>query len=277
MNDYEAIMFILRVSLVTSVNISIYGYCLIWFEKETNMKISETLTDKDVRIVVGELTLRELEQIYSQRKWKHALSPKIVGSIIREILKDVTLEDLEIREETENDERYAKLLRIFGAILKDYVCTNGNSISPLLTKEEFDAEVDHLNQIVRAHHLSFQLAYGMKQKIGDCINKELGIIDETYSNSCKVRESEECIEFDVIVKEIKPKLRKNALKLVERYHPILLEEKHSLIEDATDKRLDRFLELYVKNAKKSIEYGYLKHDSQKIKCYIYDAVLESIE
>lgn len=242
------------------------------------MKFSETLTDKDARIVVGELTLRELEQIYSQRKWKHTLSPKIVESIIREILKDATLEDLEVREETKNNERYAKLLQIFGDILKDYVCANGSSsVSPLLTKEECEAEVDHLNQIVRAHHLSFQLAYGMKQKIGDCINKELGVIDETYKNSCEARESEECIDFDVIVKEIKPKLRENALKLVERYHPILLEEKHSLIENTTDKRLDRVLELYVKNAEKSIEYGYLKHDSQKIKGYIYDAVLESIE
>ncbi|WP_287583735.1 hypothetical protein, partial [Candidatus Borrarchaeum sp.] len=157
------------------------------------------------------------------------------------------------------------------------VCINGSSISPMLTKEECDAEVEHLNQVARAHHLSFQLAYGMKHKIGECINKELGVIDETYSKSCKAREQVECIDFDIIVKEIKPKLHENVLKLVERYHPILLEEKQSLIENTTDEQLDRILELYVKNAKNSIEYGYLKHDPQKIKDYIYNAVLESIE
>uniref|UniRef100_UPI00257DE166 hypothetical protein n=1 Tax=Candidatus Borrarchaeum sp. TaxID=2846742 RepID=UPI00257DE166 len=86
------------------------------------MKFSETLTDKDARIVIGELTLRELEQLYSQREWKQTLSPKIVTTILKEILKEATLEDIEIREETENNERYAKLLQFFGDILKDYVC-----------------------------------------------------------------------------------------------------------------------------------------------------------
>ncbi|MFX1520676.1 MAG: hypothetical protein ACFFCD_12235 [Promethearchaeota archaeon] len=240
--------------------------------------ISKILTDRDAKIIIGELALTEIEKKYSLREWKKELTLEIIKKILAQILETASIKDLEVGYETINIEHYAKKLQFFEKILKDLVCEDSMAL-PILSTEE-DCEIglknviDIVIKIAKEHDCSFQLTLEMEGKIEKLVEQELTALPMRRE---RVLEKPEKIDFDSIVKEIKPNLFNVGLRLAKKYHPILFEEKRHLVEEVTAKMLDRILDLDVKNAHKSIEYEYLERNSKRVKNYIQKEASESLE
>lgn len=240
--------------------------------------ISKILTDRDAKIIIGELALTEIEKIYSRREWKKELTIEIIKKILAQILETSSIKDLEVGSETINIEHYAKKLQFFEKVLKDLVCEDSMTL-PILSTEE-DCEIGLKNVIdlviktIKEHGFSFQLSLEMEEKIEKLVKQELITLPMRKE---RVLKKPEKIDFDSIVKEIKPELLNLGLRLAKKYHPILLEDKQHLVEDVTMTMLDRILDLDVKNAQKSIEYGYLEKNSRIVKDYIQKEVSDSLE
>jgi len=240
--------------------------------------ISKIFTDIDAKIIIGELALTEIEKIYSLREWKKELTLEVVKKILAQIIEIADIKDIEIGEKKVNIEIYIKKLQFFEKVLKDLVCEE-DIFLPILETEE-DCEVGLKNVIdlvtkkVKEYEFSFQLSFEMEQKIKKTVEQELSALPMRRE---RVLKNLEKIDFDSIIKEIKPDLFKLGLHLAKKYHPILLEEKRHLVEEVTEKMLDRILDLDVKNAQKSLEYGYLEKNSKDVKNYIQEEVTESLK
>jgi len=239
--------------------------------------VCEYLTELETKLVVGELALREIEKIYGRHEWEKKLSSESIRIILREIIHEASSEDIETKEGKTDIQHYEKLLRFFEEILKDIVCENTLSYPDFSTKKECETAVESALNIVtefsKENECSFQLSYEMLNKIEKSVKNELGIV---YKAKVARRKKTGIINYNAILEEIKPKLMDIGLNLAETNHPILFAEKKSMIQKLLNTLLDRILKLDVKNAKKSIEYGYLEKDSEKIKDNIYKAALRSL-
>lgn len=240
--------------------------------------ISKILTDRDAKIIVGELALTEIEKIYSHSEWNKELTIEITKKILFQILETSSIKDLEVGDKQLSIERYIKKLQFFEKVLKDLVC-EGSMILPILTTEE-DCEIGIINAInlviktVKELSCSFQLTFEMEKKIKKLVEQELSALPKRRERVLKKTEK---IDFDSIVIELKPYLFNLALRLAKKYHPILLEDKRHSVENVVAKMLDRILDLDVKNTQRSIEYGYLEKNSQLVKDYIQKEVSDSLE
>ncbi|MFX1520542.1 MAG: hypothetical protein ACFFCD_11540 [Promethearchaeota archaeon] len=239
--------------------------------------VCEYLTELETKIVIGELALREIEKIYGLHEWEKKLSSESIRIILGEIMNETSSDDIEAKEGKIDILHYEKLLRFFEEILKDIVCENTLSYPDLSTKEECETAAESALNIVtefsKENECSFQLSQEMLKKIENSVKNELGVVQKARVGRMK---ETEIINYNAILEEIKSELMDIGLNLAEKNHPILFAEKRSLIQKVLNKMLDRILDLDIKNAKKSIEYGYLEKDSKKIKDNIYKAAVRSL-
>lgn len=239
--------------------------------------VCEYLTDLETKIVIGELALREIDKVYGQHEWEKKLSSESIGIILREIMNESSSDDIETKEGKIDILHYEKLLHFFEEIVKDIICENILSYPSFSTKEECEIAAERTLNIVcefsKENECSFQLSYEMLKKIEKSVKNELGVVHKAKIVRMK---KTGIINYNAILEEIKPKLMDIGLNLAETNHPILFAEKHSRIRKLLNQMLERILDLDVNNAKKSVEYGYLENDSEKIKDNIYNAAVMSL-
>jgi len=261
--------------------IKFYRNCLRNFLDSGRMPkvvISKIFTDIDAKIIIGELALTEIEKIYSLGEWKKELTLEVIKKILAQIIEIADIKDIEVGDKKVNIEIYIKRLQFFENVLKDLVCEDDIFLPVLETEEDCEVGLknvlDLVTKKVKEYDFSFQLSLEMEKKIKKIVEQELSVLPVRRE---RVSKKVEKIDFDSIIKEIKPDLFKLGLHLAKKYHPILLEDKRHLVEKVTEKILDRILDLDIKNAQKSLKYGYLEKNSKDVKNYIQEEVSESLK